>query len=107
MDFSNWTRADFLAFDARRGEVFKPTPEETAAFELARKNAERARIDAKLSAVGVTRPETVTVDFCVALLERLGAQQFVGEDLRGWVANQETLFGDLDTAFDKLVDRFL
>jgi len=33
MDFSTWTRQDFLDFDARRTETMQPTPEETKAQE--------------------------------------------------------------------------
>jgi hypothetical protein len=30
MDFSTWTKEDFEAMDARRADVFTPTPEEIA-----------------------------------------------------------------------------
>jgi hypothetical protein len=40
-------------------------------------------------------------------LETINAKQFVGEDLNWWIDNQLVLFGDLETAFNELVIRYL
>lgn len=82
MDFSNWTRADFLAFDARRQETMMPTAQETADAEARAVSEKSARVASKLSALGIVMPETVTEDFCVSLLEAMEAKKFVGEDVR-------------------------
>lgn len=108
MDFSNWTREDFNAFDARRNEVFQPTAQELAQAEAERAAAFRNAVNAKLSAVGVTRPQTVTKEFVVAFLNSIDAKQFVGDDVSGWVDNQIALFeNNIGKAFDELVVRYL
>lgn len=108
MDFSNWTREDFRDFDARRNEVFQPTPQELAQAEEERATAFRNAIDAKLSAVGVIRPQALTKEFVISFLDSINASQFVGDDVPGWVDNQIALFdGSIDKAFDELVFRYL
>jgi hypothetical protein len=106
-DFTTWTREDFLAFDARRNEVFQPTPEELEAQRAEYETARASAISEKISKYGIVRPETVTKEFVLQFLTAIDAQQFVGSDLEGWVDNQTVLFGNLDTAFDELVLRYL
>lgn len=107
MDFSQWTREDYLAFELRKAEVMKPTQTELdlqKAQELTnRKNA----INIKLSELWITRPEFITKEFVIGMLTQIKAEQFIGNDFSEWVDNQIILFGDIETTFDDLVIRFL
>lgn len=107
MDFSQWTREDYLAFELRKAEVMKPTQTELdlqKAQELTnRKNA----INIKLSLLWITRPEVITKTFVIWMLTQMKAEQFIGTDFSGWVDNQILLFWDIETAFDDLVARFV
>lgn len=107
MDFSQWTREDYLAFELRKAEVMKPTQTELdlqKAQELTnRKNA----INIKLSELWITRPEFITKEFVIWILTQMKAEQFIGKNFSEWVDNQIILFGDIETAFDDLVSRFL
>lgn len=80
-DFSTWTRADFQVFDARRQEVFQPTPEEIAIQHQQMEQARQISIASKLQAIGVVKPDILTTEFVIGMLQHLNAQQFVGEDL--------------------------
>ena len=64
-------------------------------------------INDKLSAIWITRPEIITKEFVLWLLEKLDAKQFVWEDLGKWIDNQIELFWSLELAFDDLVTRYL
>ena len=108
MDFTTWTREDFLAFDARRQEVFTPTPEELEQQRLDHEQYMNDLVEQKLLAVGITLTEPITREFALQLLELINARQFIGEDLDKWVDSQIELFdGDLDKAFKQLVVNYL
>ena len=65
MDFSLWTRQDFIDFDTRRSIVMQPTQAEIDAQTLAQEQAKLAYINQKLSALGITRPAVITKDFVI------------------------------------------
>lgn len=106
-NFSLWTRQDFIDFDTRRSIVMQPTQAEIDAQILDQEQAKLAYINQKLSALGITRPSTITKEFVIWILTQLNAEQFIGNDFSGWVDNQEILFGSLETAFNELVLRYL
>lgn len=105
--FSTFTKEDWIKFDELKGKAFEPTLEE---IEIQRIKQEQARIELikiKLSNLWITRPEIITKEYVIWLLTSLNAQQFIWADFDKWVDNQISLFGDLETAFDDLVLRFL
>lgn len=61
----------------------------------------------KLESIWFQVPEVITKEYCIQLLTQLDARQFIGNDYDKWVDNQVILFGDLDTAFNEIVTRFL
>lgn len=61
----------------------------------------------KLESIGFQVPEVITKEYCIQLLTQLDARQFIWDDYDKWVDNQVILFGDLDTAFNEIVTRFL
>lgn len=107
MDFSLWTRQNFLDFDAQRSLVMQPTQAELDTQAIEQEQARLMNINQKLSALGITRPSVITKDFVMWMLTELKAEQFIGDDFSTWVDNQEILFGSLETAFDDLVSRYL
>lgn len=107
MDFTTWTRQDFLAFDQRRSEVFQPTPEELEQQKAERDAYVKATVSAKLSAIGMQMPETITKDFAIEVLTAVNAKVFVGEDYSGWVDSQVAIFGDIETAFNQIILNYL
>ena len=107
MDFSQWTRQDFLDFDTRRNEVMQPTLEELEAQAIEQEQVRLAHINKKLSVFGITRPTVITKDFVIDMLTQMKAEQFIGTEFSTWVDNQEILFGSLENAFDSLVLRYL
>lgn len=105
--FSTFTREDWQEFDRIKNLPFQPTEEE---LETQRLEQEQARLDAinsKLSNLWITRPEIITKEFIIWLLTSLNAQQFIWDDFDWWIENQILLFGDIETAFDDLIIRFL
>ena len=108
MDFSTWTRADFIAFDARRQEVFQPTPEELEQQRMDQEAQMHDIVTEKLALVGVQLTEPITKEFVLVLLDTINAKQFIGENVEQWVDNQIELFdGDIDKAFRQLVLQYL
>lgn len=107
MDFSQWTRQDFIDFDSRRNEVMKPTSAELEAQAIEQEQSRLSYINQKLSALGITRPSVITKDFVIGMLTQMKAEQFIGKDFSTWVDNQILIYGSIDDAFDDLVSRFL
>ncbi len=105
--FSTFTREDWQAMDTLRNTAFQPTQEEinTQSQQLQAQRTEL--IASKLALLWVTRPETITKEFALGFLTSINAEQFIWDDLSSWINDQEILFGDLDTAFDDLVIRYL
>lgn len=107
MDYTTWTRADWLAFDNARSKCFAPTTEE---IEAQKKKAEEDRINAiqnELTSLGIDRPEHITKEWALWFLTMIDAKVFIGDDLSWWLDSQEILFWTLDNAFDDLILRYL
>ncbi len=104
---STFTRDDWQSMDMLRSIVFQPTQEEIDTQDQVLKTQKAELIASKLALLWVTRPETITKEFALSFLTSINAQQFVWEDLSVWIDDQAILFGDLDTAFDDLVIRYL
>lgn len=77
MDFTQWTRDDFLAFDARRQEVFHPTPEELEIQAIEQEKNRLEYINQRLSAIGISRPSVITKEFVIGMLTQMKAEQFI------------------------------
>ena len=108
MDFTTWTKADFIAFDARRQEVFQPTPEELEQQRVEQEAQIHDIVTEKLARIGVQLTEPITKEFVFALLDTINAKQFIGENVEQWVDNQIELFdGDINKAFRQLVLQYL
>ena len=107
IDFSQWDRQDFLNFDKRRREATEPTQTELDAQKVQELLNRTNAINLKLSALGITRPSTITKDFVIGMLTQMNAEQFIGNDFSGWVDNQILIYGNIDDAFNDLVLRFL
>ena len=108
MDFTTWTKADFIAFDARRQEVFQPTPEELEQQRAEHDTQIHNIVTEKLAHVGVQLIEPITKEFVFVLLDTINAKQFIGENVEQWVDNQIELFdGDINEAFRQIVLQYL
>ncbi len=107
MDFSQWTREDYMAFELRKAEVMKPTQTELDSKKAQELTNTKNAINIKLSLLWITRPEVITKTFVIWMLTQMKAEQFIGKNFSEWVDNQIILFGDIETAFDDLVSRFL
>ena len=105
--FSTFTKEDWIEFDRLKSKAFEPTLEEKEAQRLEQEQAKIELINSKLANLWITRPEVITKEFVIWLLTSLNAQQFIWDDFDKWVNSQEELFGDLETAFDDLVLRYL
>lgn len=103
MDFTNWTRQDFIDFDNRRAEVFAPTQEELEAEQIIQEQARKQSIIDKLAKYWATRPDTITKEFCIWFLTSINAKEFIGDDYSSWVDSEIEIHGDIETAFDNLV----
>lgn len=107
IDFSTWTKEDFLAMEARREEVFALTTEEILASENQYKEKVKLAVTDKLANIWVTYPKVIDKSYVIEFLDNINAKQFVWADLEWWVDNQIYLFGDIESAFNDLVFRYL
>lgn len=107
MDFSNWTREDFLAFDARRAEVFMPTQAELDVQAQQQAEFEAQQLQAKMTMLWLPTWTPITKELALHILQGMNAQQFIGENLEGWIDEQIELFGILDEAFKNFVIKYL
>ena len=107
MDFTTWTKQDFLDFDTRREELFTLTPEEIALQEIENDENIKLIVTDKLTTIWITRPEIITKEFCIELLTGFKAEQYIWDDFSSWVDNQIILFWDIEKAFNNLILRFL
>lgn len=105
--FSTFTREDWQEFDRIKSIAFQQKEEELEAQRLEQEQNILNTINSKLNNLWITRPETITKEFIIWLLTSLNAQQFIWDDFDWWIEDQILLFGDLETAFDDLVIRFL
>ena len=106
MDFTNWTRQDFIDFDNRRIEVFSPTPDEIAQRDYDNKQKKDAIVKQKLENIWYWNLEK-TKEAVVPFLYAINAQQFVWADIEKWVDNQILLYWDIETAFNEIIYNYL
>ena len=101
--FSEFTKEDWIEFDRIKSLPFQPTQEELE--EQARQQEEQKQlvITSKLQAIWIERPEVITQEFVLQLLEAINAREFVWADLDKWINSQIELFWDIETAFNDLV----
>lgn len=107
MDFSTWTRADFLAFDAAKAKAFELTPEERAENEAKAADNREAKVSAVLSKVGMDTAAARDRDFLLDFAARIDAKQFVGENVEGWVDAQISEFATPKEALEYFIVRYL
>ena len=101
--FSTFTKEDWIEFDRLKSLPFQPTQEELEEQTRQQEEQKQLVITSKLQAIWIERPETITKEFVLELLETINAREFVWADLSTWIENQCLLFGDLKAAFDDLV----
>lgn len=101
--FATFTKEDWKAFDNIRALAFQPTQEEIEAEKQKQAELKKATIQAKLKALWVTRPQVITKEYVLWLLNMINAKQWIWEDIDTWFSNQITIFWDIETAFDELV----
>lgn len=106
MDFTTWTRQDFIDFDNRRAEVFTPTTEELAQIEAENKQKKEAIVKQKLERIGYWSLEK-TKEAVIPFLYAINAQQFIWADVEKWVDNQILLYWDTETAFNEIIYNYL
>ena len=102
-EFANFTREDWNAYESFKAKAFEPTQEELETQRLEQENNKKLVIETKLKALWITRPQIVTKEFVLWLLNIINAKEFVWNDVEKWVLNQIEVFWDLETAFDDLV----
>jgi hypothetical protein len=101
--FSTFTREDWIEFDRLKWLAFQPTQEELEEQAKQQEEQKQLVITNKLQAIWITRPEVITKEFVLQLLEIINAKEFVWADLDLWIENQINLYWDLETAFNDLV----
>lgn len=104
---ANFTKEDWIEFDRLKSKAFEPTLEEIETQRLEQEQAKIELIKTKLANLWITRPEVITKEYVIWLLTQLKAEQFIWDDFDKWIENQISLFGNLETAFDDLVLRYL
>jgi hypothetical protein len=107
MDFSNWTRADFIAFDEAKAKAFQPTQEEIDKSIAERKAYEDGKLAYVLSMFGLSMPEKVDMAFLLDFASRMDLKQYVGENWRRWIENQVSEVGDCEKTLRYFVVRYL
>jgi len=105
--FSTFTKEDWIKFDELKSQAFEITLEEIETQRLQEIENKKIAIETKLANLWIVRPEIITKEYVIWLLTILNAEQYIWADFNKWVDNQISLFGDLETAFDDLVLRFL
>lgn len=105
MDFSNWSKQDFIDFDARRIQVFTPTPEEIAEQEAQEEARRLQKVQFVLSKVGLALPENVDKIFVLDFCERVDARQFVG-DVETFIDTQYAEFQDYKKGLITLINQY-
>lgn len=107
MDFSTWTRADFLAFDAARAKAFELTPEEMAENEARAAANREAKVSDLLAKVGMDTKAERDRAFLLDFAARIDAKQFVGENVEKWVDAQIAEFPTPKEALEHFIVRYL
>lgn len=107
MDFSTWTRADFIAFDAARSKAFEPTPEEKAESEARSAAYCESKVSSVLSKVGMDATAPRDRAFLLDFAARIDAKQFVGENVEAWVDAQIAQFPTTEETLRYFVARYL
>ena len=101
--FWQFTKEDWNEFDRLKSLAFQPTQEELEEQARQQEKQKQLVITSKLQAIWIERPEVITKEFVLQLLETINAREFVWADLDWWVEKQCLLFGDIETAFNDLV----
>ena len=101
--FSQFTREDWQEFDRLKQLAFQPTLEEIEKQKEEQEKQKQSLVNSKLKAIWIERPEVITKEFVLELLEMLNAKQWIWDDYNKFIDNQIILFWDLDTAFENLI----
>lgn len=107
IDFSDWTRADFLSFDSARAKAFELTPEERAENEARAAANREAKVSALLARAGMDTKAERDRAFLLDFAARIDAKQFVGENVEGWVDAQIAEFPTSKDALEHFIVRYL
>lgn len=102
MDFSKWTRQDFLDFDARRTEAMQPTLEELKAQEDAIEASKTAKYSDVLTANGFNPDSPITEDFVKSFFVSIDAKQYIW-DVDKWIESQIDLYWNVETGFKNFI----
>lgn len=102
MDFSTWTRQDFLDFDARRAETMQPTPEELKAQEELVNTQKNEKYASILTSYWFEPDTKITPEFVKEFCTTVNAQEYIG-DIDKWVISQTELYGTLDNWFKNFI----
>lgn len=91
MNFDNWTKEDFIAFDARRGEVFTPTKQEIDDQKEAQKQSMISHAQQVLSQYNITLrgDETDFKDIYTLYVKGDGSNQ--NKDMSEWLGDEQEL----------------
>ena len=89
MDFSTWTRADFLAFEEAKNKAFQPTPAEIAAQQASYEAKALEKAKTALATYGIVLNGDET-DFSALYREYISGstdmKEWLGEDLEAQIA---------------------
>lgn len=107
MEFSNWTKADFIAFDEARAKAFQPTTEEIEKSISDRKAYEDGKLSYFLSKFGLSIPEKVDMAFLLDFASKMDLKQYVGDNWKKWIENQVAEVGDCEKTLRYFVVRYL
>lgn len=98
MDFSSWTRADFIAFDEARKIAFAPTPEEIASQKAAYEAATFSKAQSSLETYGIVLTGAET-DFSDLYRQYISGspdmKEWLGEDLEAQIDFRVDVGNDL------------
>lgn len=102
-EIANFTKEDWQEFDRLKNLVFQPTQEEIEKQKEEQEKQKQSLINSKLKAIWIEKPETITREIVLNLLEKLNAKQWIWDDYNKFIDNQIVLFWDLNTAFENLL----
>ncbi len=106
-DFQWRTRQQRQEFDAIKIKSFEPTPEEILQQEKEQENLKQEQINFKLSTRWIVKPDVITKEWMLKVMDWLDAKQFLWEDLDWYLNNQLELHWTLEKVMDNLVLTYL
>ncbi len=106
-DFSSWTRDDWKLFEEIKEIALRPTELELKQIEIENENVKQLLIESKIKAVWISKPETLTKEWMLAMMESLDARKLLWEDLEKYLEWQVELYGSLEAVFEFLVLTYL